>query len=118
MILISLVPVHFGPCRVPDGTAASECVVKTDRSPVAAGGIIAFHPFSIAVRLEENDRLCDSLILLIQESFPEIFISESPAVSRNGLRRFPCILLSGLSWAYRTVHPENPGSQRAGGSIS
>jgi hypothetical protein len=33
----------------------------TDQSPVAAGGIVSFHPCSIAVRLQDHDRLCDSL---------------------------------------------------------
>lgn len=39
-------PVNFGP---------PECVVITDLSPVAAGGIASFHPSPIAVRLQGND---------------------------------------------------------------
>ena len=46
-------------------------------SPVAAGGIVTFHPSPIAVMLQGNDRLCDSLILLIQESSPIAFAIES-----------------------------------------
>jgi len=46
------VPAHFGP---------PECVVITDRSSVAAGGIASFHPLSKAVRLKDCDRLCGSL---------------------------------------------------------
>lgn len=34
----------------------------TKISPVATGGIVAFHPLSLAVRLRDSDRLCDSLI--------------------------------------------------------
>jgi hypothetical protein len=87
-ILISLMPAHFGP---------PECVVITDRSSVAAGGIVTFHPSPIAVRLQGNDRLCGSLILSVQESPPSSFDKEIPAVTRRSLRSVPHILLSGLS---------------------
>ena len=73
-------PVNFGP---------PECVVIADLSPVAAGGIVTFHPSPIAVRLKGDDRLCDSLILSIQESFPAPFGVGTPAVTRFGLRRIP-----------------------------
>ena len=81
-------PVNFGP---------PECVVITDLSPVAAGGIVTFHPYSKAVWLKECDRLCDSLIPLVRESSPAVFTIGAPVVTHRGLRRIPCILLSGLS---------------------
>ena len=40
-------------------------------------GLSAFHPLSLAVGLRDYDRLCDSLILLIQESSPIAFAIES-----------------------------------------
>lgn len=98
-----LLPAHFD---------SPEYVVVASRSSVAAGGIVTFHPFPIAVRLKGNDRLCDSLVLLFQESFPVAFATEKPAVclqfgsgypkatlkdTRQRLRAVPRILLSGLS---------------------
>lgn len=81
-------PAHFGP---------PECVVIADRSSVAAGGIVTFHPSPIAVWLQGNDRLCDSLGLSIQASFPISFEVGTPGVTASRLRGIPCILLSGLS---------------------
>lgn len=81
-------PVIFGP---------PECVVITDRSPVAAGGIITFHPFSIAVRLKEYDRLCDSQDRLNPVLFPIPFGIGTLGLATRSLRSVPCIPLSGLS---------------------
>jgi hypothetical protein len=87
-------PANFGP---------PECVVIADRSSVTAGGIVTFHPSPIAVRLKGDDRLCDSLILSVQELFPLPFDKEKPAVTRLRLRGVPCILLSGLSSPHSSV---------------
>jgi len=70
---------------------------QTDRSPVAAGGIVSFHARSIAVWLQDHDRLCDSLIPSVRNSSPNIFIIGTPDLSTRNLRSVPCILLSGLS---------------------
>jgi hypothetical protein len=72
-------------------------VVITSKSPVAAGGIVSFHTSSIAVRLQDEDRLCDSLSLSIQASFLRPFDLRTPGVTVGSLRSLPCILLSGLS---------------------
>ena len=57
-------PVNFGP---------PECVVIADLSPVAAGGIVTFHPSPIAVRLKGDDRLCDSLSPIKSDIVPNTF---------------------------------------------
>ncbi len=62
---------------------------QADLSSVTAGGIVTFHPSPIAVRLQGNDRLCDSLILSVQESFPASFDVRTPAVARLRLRGVP-----------------------------
>lgn len=59
-------PVCFGPCPEPDGFVAPECMVITDRSSVAAGGIASFHTSTLAVGLQVDDRLCGSQDLSIQ----------------------------------------------------
>jgi len=69
----------------------------TKISPVATGGIVAFHPPSLAVRLRDGDRLCDSLGLLIQTSFLKFFNFRKPGLTMRSLRPVPCIPLSGLS---------------------
>ncbi len=95
-------------------------------SAVAAGGIVTFHPLSLAVGLRDYDRLCDSLILSIQESFPMIFRyrdTRSRSASADwrmldrerNLRSFPCILLSGLSYLDPDLHRK---SDRLSGSLT
>ncbi len=97
-------PVNFGP---------PECVVITDRSPVAAGGIANVSPiFRAEFRLAADDRLCGSLNLSIQVSFPVSFVTGTPDLSALRLHGVPCILLSGLSSPVRD-RSENPGSQSA-----
>jgi hypothetical protein len=100
-------PVLFGP---------PECVVITDRSPVAAGGIANVSPiFRAEFRLTADDRLCGSLNLSIQISFLISFEIKTPDLSTLRLRGVPCIPLSGLSSPPR--RGERPGSQGASYSI-
>jgi len=87
-------PAHFVPLPLARNL---ECVMMAGRSSVAAGGIVTFHPSPIAVWLQGNDRLCDSLGLSIQASFPISFEVGTPGVTASRLRGIPCILLSGLS---------------------
>lgn len=81
MILISLMPVIFGP---------PECLVVTDRSPVAAGGIANVSPICHAeFRRKADDRLCGSLVLLIQDSFLIPFEIKTPDLSVLRLHGVP-----------------------------
>ncbi len=93
-----------------------ECVVITDRSPVAAGGIANVSPiFRAEFRLTADDRLCGSLNLSIQISFLISFETRTPDLTTLRLHGVPCILLSGLSSPPR--RGEYPGSQGAAYSI-
>ena len=60
-------------------------------------GLSAFHPWSIAVRLKDYDRLCDSQDVSIHILSPPFFIGGALGLSTWSLRSIPCILLSGLS---------------------
>ncbi len=98
-------PVIFGP---------PEWMVITDRSPVAAGGIANVSPIFRA-RLGWRLMIVSVALSICQFRFRSRLLSqaEHPIFRRSAYTESPRILLSGLSWAYRLVHPENPGSQSA-----
>ncbi len=81
-------PAHFCP---------PECVVITDKSSVAAGGIAVVSYTVQSRRAQDGDRLCGSIILSIQDSVLMSFDIRIPDVATWNLRSIPCILLSGLS---------------------
>ena len=60
-------------------------------------GLSTFHPFTIPVGVQVNDRLCDSPILSVQNRFSRSFNPETPAVASRSLHSVPCLLLHGLS---------------------
>ncbi len=116
-------PVNFDP---------PECVVITDRSPVAAGGIAnVSRIFRAEFRLAADDRLCGSLILSFQDSFPIPFGIETPDLTTLRLHGVPS---HSAVWTFlpknfakakpfeilrfqRNFQGENPGSQSASYSI-
>lgn len=74
-------PVIFGP---------PECLVVADRSPVAAGGIANVSPiFRAEFRRTADDRLCGSLVLLIQDLFLILFKIRTPDLSVFRLHGIP-----------------------------
>jgi len=66
-----------------------ECEFIAETSPVAAGGIVSVSPIGQAVTLTADDRLCDSLTLSIQGSFPIPFGIGTPDLTVSRLRGIP-----------------------------
>ncbi len=78
-------------------------------------GLPTFHARSIAVRLQDCDRLCGSLSRSVPASFLWFFNLRTPDLTVHGLRQVPCILLSGLSsranFLREICSGENPDSK-------